>query len=92
MSGSAGRVAQFLEVQAGAEHRVGAGEDDDVDVLVGLGVGAARRRTGRAAPNDSALRDFGRFSVSVRTRSSVSISRMSSSCQPWHAFTVSTYR
>ncbi len=49
--GQLGGVAQFLEVEARAEHRVGAGEDDDVDGVVGLGIaqrgeelGAQRRR------------------------------------------------
>lgn len=39
-----GLPGQLLEVQSGAEHRIGAGEDDDVDVVVGLGVGQRREK------------------------------------------------
>ena len=48
--GQFGGVAELLEVQSRAEHRIGAGEDDDVDVIVGLRVAQRRERTACAAP------------------------------------------
>ena len=36
----AGRRAELLEVEAGAERRVGTGEDDDVDLGVAVGLHA----------------------------------------------------
>jgi len=39
------RIAQLLEVQARAEHRVGAGDDDDVDVVIGLRIAQRAEET-----------------------------------------------
>jgi hypothetical protein len=39
MSGNAACPPQLLEIQSRAEHRICAGEDDNVDVVVALGIG-----------------------------------------------------
>ncbi len=42
---AADAAAQFLEIHARAERRVGAGENHHVDVVVGLGLGQGGKQT-----------------------------------------------
>ena len=65
-------AAELAQVEAGAERGIGAGEDHDVDVVVGSAAASAAP-VARCSATLSALRASGRFSVTVRTRSAVSV-------------------
>ena len=65
----AARRAQLLQVEAGAERRVGTGEDEHIDVVAGVGVVHHRRQQRAAARSTARCGRSGRLSVIVAMRS-----------------------